>query len=211
MATTSCKRNSIYALNFIDLINDAWLSDEIIDFMSNVFIEDHDNIHVYTTHFMSALMSNTFSCVSNYHKKITSDVNFLYIPIHQNNNHWLLSRLDFRQKRISLWNSSTNTKDNSNLLKCLKRYVHDVNDSFFKKNKQWYGIWTMEDKTNNCPTQDNFDDCGIFTILNMYHLINGLVLSDICYSQELIDKHQTRKRIAQIIHQTSDQYNKITI
>ena len=211
VATTSCKRNSIYALNFIDLINDAWLSDEIIDFMSNVFIEDHDNIHVYTTHFMSALMSNTFSCVSNYHKKITSDVNFLYIPIHQNNNHWLLSRLDFRQKRISLWNSSTNTKDNSNLLKCLKRYVHDVNDSFFKKNKQWYGIWTMEDKTNNCPTQDNFDDCGIFTILNMYHLINGLVLSDICYSQELIDKHQTRKRIAQIIHQTSDQYNKITI
>jgi hypothetical protein len=207
----SYDKKSISAMNFLDINGQNWIGDEVIDFIGRVLMRDHNSSHIFSTHFMTQLL-NDLSCVKSWHQKISRIVNFLYIPIHKDGNHWLLSRIDFKEKQILLWNSSPKNEDHSNYLDKLSEYIEYVQKQQVMPNKKksswrnsrWYGNWTVQDKSCNCPKQSNFDDCGIFTILNMVVLINDVDLKANSYSQELIDNVNTRDRISQIIHLSSD-------
>ncbi len=59
----------------------------------------------------------------------------------------------------------------------------------------------MGDKSMSSPQQGSFDDCGVFTILNMVLLSSGVALTEFYYSQFEINYRITRERIAQIIFQ----------
>ena len=202
---------SISAMNFLDISGHNWIGDEVIDFIGRVLMRDHNSSHIFSTHFMTQLLID-LSCVKSWHQKISRIVKFLYIPIHKGGNHWLLSRIDFKEKQILLWNSSPKNEDHSNYLDKLSQYIEYVQKQQVLPNKKksswrnsrWYGNWTVQDKSCNCPKQSNFDDCGIFTILNMVVLINDVDLTANSYSQELIDNVNTRDRISQIIHLSSD-------
>jgi Ulp1 family protease len=80
------------------------------------------------------------------------------------------------------------------------------NDITKKKSKlnQWNGDWRINDKSMFSPQQGNYDDCGIFTILNMVLLTSGVELSEYSYSQFEITDRNTRHRIAQIIFKNID-------
>ena len=203
----------ICAVDLQSLFENNWLSDTIINFMGKVLQRKWQRIHVYSTHFMSTLLSddtmNSFSYTNVYrwHKNIHAKVQFLYIPIHVNLNHWMLCCLNFSKKEILLWNSSSITSDNSKYLEALKKYVCHVSKSFTaslaNKNKknQWKGTWSMGDKSISSPQQGNLDDCGVFTILNMVLLSSGVALRENSYSQYEINCRKTRERICQIIFQ----------
>ncbi len=72
------------------------------------------------------------------------------------------------------------------------------------KFNQWNGDWRIDDKSMFSPQQGNYDDCGVFTILNMVLLISGVELSEYSYSQFEITDCNTQHRIAQIIFQNID-------
>jgi len=200
----------ICAVDLQSLLENNWLSDTIINFMGKVLQRKWRSIHVYSTHFMSTLLSDdtmNYTKVFRWHKNIHAKVQFLYIPIHVNLNHWMLCCLNFSKKEILLWNSSSMTSDNSKYLEALKKYINHVSKSFTaspaNKNKknQWKGTWSMGDKSISSPQQGNFDDCGVFTILNMVLLSSGVALTENSYSQFEINCRKTRERISQIIFQ----------
>mmetsp|Transcript_22688 Transcript_22688/g.32421 ORF Transcript_22688/g.32421 Transcript_22688/m.32421 type:complete len:97 (+) Transcript_22688:1329-1619(+) len=62
--------------------------------------------------------------------------------------------------------------------------------------REWLGEWKMEDLSNECPTQENNFDCGLFHLLNLYCLVVEGNLSSDSYSQESIDRKEMRKMIA---------------
>jgi Ulp1 family protease len=165
---------------------------------------------------MSTLLSDdtmNYTKVFRWHKNIHAKVQFLYIPIHVNLNHWMLCCLNFSKKEILLWNSSSMTSDNSKYLEALKKYINHVSKSFTaspgdkNKKNQWKGTWSMGDKSISSPQQGNFDDCGVFTILNMVLLSSGVALTEYSYSQYEINCRKTRERISQIIFQNIDWKN----
>ena len=205
-------KQKIGAVDFQSLLDNDWLSDTIIDFVGKVLQNKCPSIHVYTTHFMATLLQDdTFSRVSRWHQNIHANVELLYIPTHVNQNHWMLCRLDFSKKEILLWNSSSMTSDNIKYLHALKKYIHQViisltalpNDIKGNKHKinKWKGEWSTNDRFVFSPQQGNFDDCGIFTILNMILLSSRVALTEYSYSQFEINHRKTRERIAQIIFQ----------
>jgi hypothetical protein len=196
---------SISAMNFVKITDHDWIGDEVVDYIGKTLMYDHNSSHIFSTQFMTNLL-NDISNVKTWHTQMSIDVNSLYIPIHKDGNHWLLSRIDFKEKQILLWNSSYKIEDHSNYLNKLMEYIVCVQDQLVQANEEnskWHGNWTVQDKSCNCPKQCNFDDCGIFTILNLVLLINEVDLSANSYSQELIDNFNTRVRIAQIVHQHS--------
>ena len=199
--------NPISAMNFRNLIDHEWICDEVIDFIGIMLMCDHENIHIFSTHFMPTML-NDISRVQTWYKNISSNINFLYIPIHKDGNHWLLSQVNFKEKEILLWNSSPdnvlNSTDNLFYLEKLRMYIEHMQNLINDDNARWNGDWIIRDESLNCPNQKNFDDCGIFTILNMVVLVNDLDLNANSYSQELINKFNTRERIGQIIHQASN-------
>ena len=206
----------ILAHELYSLLEDNWLSDAVIDFMGKIIEKKRQTIHVYSTHFMSTFckdISNAtyeYSRVARWNKKLHGNVEFIYIPIHVNLNHWILSRLDFSTKKILIWNSSSisssTTSLNMKYLRALKYYIDQVAHPFSTKNKReklrlerWQGDWTLCDMSIKCPQQGNFDDCGVFTILNMLLLSSGASLNENSYSQYELYRHKTRKRITHII------------
>jgi hypothetical protein len=214
------QNKSICANEFESLLENEWLADTIIDFVGMILKKKMPDVHVFTTHFMANLIpdntmkSFNYSKVSRWHKNILVKVKFLYVPIHVNGNHWILCRVDFSKKEIFLWNSSSITCVNTIYLHALLKYVQHVaksvnalsNDITKKKLKlnQWNGDWRINDKSMFSPQQGNYDDCGIFTILNMVLLTFGVELSEYSYSQFEITDRNTRHRIAQIIFKNID-------
>ena len=126
----------ICAVDLQSLLENDWLSDTIISFMGKVLQRKWRSIHVYSTHFMSTLLSDDtmnsfqYAKVCKWHQNIHAKVQFLYIPIHVNLNHWMLCCLNFSKKEILLWNSSSDTRDNSKYLEALKKYINHVSKSF---------------------------------------------------------------------------------
>lgn len=210
------QNKSICADEFESLIESGWLSDTIIDFMGMILKKNNQDVHVFTTHFMAKLIpdntmkSFNYSEVSRWHKKIHVKVKFLYVPIHHHQNHWILCRVDFSKKEIYLWNSSSSITQNMIYLEAMKNYiqlvaksVNELSNNDVKENtmivNQWNGNWIIDDRSMLSPQQGNYDDCGIFTILNMSLLMSGVELSEYSYSQFEINARNTRRRIAQII------------
>jgi Ulp1 family protease len=160
----------------------------------------------------NTMNSFNYSKVSRWHKKILVTVKFLYVPIHVDYNHWILCRVDFSNKKIYLWNSSSRTLQNLIYLQAMKKYIQHVAKSVnaisndINKKNQWNGEWIFYDKSMFSPQQGNYDDCGVFTILNMVLLMSQVEfeLSEYSYSQFEITDRNTRHRIAQIIFKNID-------
>lgn len=218
--------HKILASELHSLVEGNWICDTVINFIGAIIEKKSRKIHVYSTHFMSTLckdvsnQSYDYTRVARWRKRLNHDVEFLYIPIHVNMNHWILTCLDFSKKTILLWNSSSTSDSTTSLNKkylyALKYYISQVVKSISGKSgrterkfKKWLGNWTMCDKSINSPQQGNYDDCGIFTILNMVLLSAGVSLNENSYSQFEINRRKTRTRIAQIIFENI-KWNELT-
>lgn len=138
-----------------------------------------------------------------FHTQIGQDVEYLYIPINHDGNHWLLCRMDFSKKQILLLNSILNEDVNQNYLSSLKTYVNYVVRSLSKMKKtrhvtinadKWKGDWTLKDGSDNSPPQSDIHDSGIFTILNMCLFILGVKVSKTTYSQTMVINHKDSQK-----------------
>ena len=199
---------TISATNFMNLIDGNWISDEVIEFMGWLLIRENETIHIFSTQFMNMLIHD-FANVQSWHKQLSGNVNLLYIPIHKDGNHWILSLINFKEKEILLWNSSHDNTGNEIYLEEIKKYINKMQNHLGMINNEntiWHGKWIAIDKSITCPKHILFDDYGIFFVLNLVVLINGFDLNANSYSQEHINDFNTRSRIGQIIHQSSSMF-----
>ena len=111
------------------------------------------------------------------------NVRELLVPINKNNAHWLLLRVDLEKFEIWLWDSVGPDQNNRRYLQNMIRYLYDVYqclhpDSHHTR-EAWHDQWTLIDDSGNCPLQENSYDCGIFTLVNMALIAQGVVMLEV--------------------------------
>ena len=104
---------------------------------------------------------------------------------------------------IEVWNSSGRKRVNNTYLTHALHYLYDdytaTSSGATLPFNMWHQPWTTEDRSDNSPRQGNSYDCGIFTLVSIALLAQGVRLNKQTYSQSIIYGLATRRRIAYII------------
>lgn len=170
-----------------------WLNDAIIDLYLYMVAEKANaksevkKVHACTTFFWSLLLKNGPKKVENITRKakIGGD-NFLrldlfLVPINFDNNHWALGVVKPAEKRIEFydsWRSGAHRRAQTFFQTIRVYLVHELKDriKISKPWDEWWGEWTdcfIED----CPSQNNAYDCGVFTCKHAEVIARGRELS----------------------------------
>ena len=98
-------------------------------------------------------------------------------------------------------------KTNLHYLYMVLLYLYDEKNQGEHNNhitlEDWGEEWTCSGKSSNSPRQRNGNDCGIFTLVLLALLSQGIWLQTDSYSQDLFCPRQTRIRIAYLIWSSS--------
>jgi len=137
----------------------------------------------------------------------------LYVPINKDNNHWLHLRVIFESKRIELRDSLGYIQDD-NLLSARRKYLADMKRYLFDEYHRseyagrhtpgfpwevWDAQWSCIDLSSTIPRQENGDDCGVFTLIAISLLAQGITLTKNLYSQSTVDSLKCRLKIAYLL------------
>ena len=71
---------------------------------------------------------------------------------------------------------------------------------------EWAAEWAFSDASTRSPVQTNGYDCGVFTIVSMYLLSQGHVLTPGSYSQATVARARIRMNIASLIHSENERH-----
>ena len=211
------RSDSVRRSNFARLREGVWLDDEIINYVSKQIVEPvMDRGHVYSSFFFHRLLNEgnaaphyNFADVRRWHLRVEEglfNLRELLVPINKNNAHWLLLRVDLEKFEIRLWDSLGLDQTNQRYLQNMLRYLCDVYqclhpDSHHTR-EAWHDQWTLIDDSSNCPLQENSYDCGIFTLVNMALIAQGVTIQRSTYSQRLLYIHRTRHQVANLIRRS---------
>ena len=64
---------------------------------------------------------------------------------------------------------------------------------------EWKKAWSLLDQSDNCPQQENDDDCGIFMFIFIYFMSQGVQLNSTTFTQSMLYANNSRTRLAHII------------
>ena len=199
--------------SFLTLRPAAWLNDEVINYATKKLIQPlNQRTHCYNSHFFSRCLIQTaegprfeYNDVKRWSDRIPGGLDSLedlYVPINKDNSHWVFIRVNFPTKTIHLYDSLRLDHSNSVYLTTMKHYLYAEYQRLHPGQnvgfQQWAQQWTSVDRSDDCPRQENGDDCGVFMILSMALLAQGIRLSASTYSQATVDDRQIRRRIAHI-------------
>ena len=158
---------------------------------------------------MLPLTISNFADVRRWHLRVEEglfNLRELLVPINKNNAHWLLLRVDLEKFEIRLWDSLGLDQTNQRYLQNMLRYLFDVylclNPDSHHTREAWHDQWTLIDDSSNCPLQENSYDCGIFTLVNMALIAQGVTIQRSTYSQRLLYIHRTRHQVANLIRRS---------
>ena len=202
--------------SFLTLRPSTWLNDEVINYaMARLINPLSDQIHCYSSHFFTRCLKRTadgprfdYDEVKRWSARIPGgmdNLEDLYVPINKSNAHWLFLRVHFRTRTIDLYDSLGLKTSNSLYLETMLQYLY----AEYKQRQQeaeataasfevWSRSWTTADRSEESPQQENGDDCGVFTIVSISLLAQGVRLRHSSYDQHLIDNKKVRKRLAHI-------------
>ena len=62
--------------------------------------------------------------------------------------------------------------------------------------EDWTRGWSTTDESNDSPRQTNGYDCGVFTLLTMYLLMQGVTITSSTYTQNTVYHKDVRRRLA---------------
>ena len=199
--------------SFLTLRPSTWLNDEVINYAMGRLINPLCNkLHCYSSHFFSRCLKRTadglrfdYDEVKRWSGRIPgglASLDDLYVPINKNNAHWLFLRVQFRTQIIELYDSLGVKPSNSLYLETMVQYLYAEYRRQHQEDAQafeaWSRTWTTIDRSEESPLQENGDDCGVFTIVSISLLAQGVRLRRSSYDQRLIDSRKIRRRIAHI-------------
>jgi hypothetical protein len=179
----------------------GWLSDEVINYMiAMIREEDRPRSDVMmSTFFYTKLMGGndvySFERVQRWWRRLEPNrsigqIRRVFIPMHINNNHWILAVIDMPNHQILQYDShNSNNEIHHTLLEPLKRWVSDQSGHSIDASS-----WPII--AQRTPQQQNGFDCGVFLLIILRRLINNQPLN---FTQA--DIPNTRRQIvADIIH-----------
>ncbi|XP_028413631.1 uncharacterized protein LOC114536483 isoform X1 [Dendronephthya gigantea] len=161
-------------LSLVQVSNNQWLNDEIINFYGNLLQEcaqKMPNVSITIknsfcfTKFKKEEFSNSFARWMDKDSSVLSDL--LMFPINEDK-HWTLCVVDKRNKVVTYYDSLGGTD-------CIPDYVVDhlklirklVTHLYPEHNSESWSFGTAKD----IPKQDNYIDCGVFLCQYMKHLV----------------------------------------
>ena len=184
-----------------------WLDDEIIHFLlravigvgcpTSRFIDSH-----FWTRLLIADNGYCYDNVRAWGQGISGgllNAENVFFPLNIDNTHWLFLRLRPAIRSVELWDSMGYRSSNSVYLQHLLRYLYDeyasseVDPTDFGT---WAHGWTTEDRSRDSPRQENSYDCGVFSLLTIALLAQGVRVTSSTYSQLDIYRSSTRRRLA---------------
>jgi sentrin-specific protease 1 len=211
--------NSAYAVQHESLKRlgpRRWLNDELINGFNIHYLGPKldERSHIFSSHFMSKLLSTgdhgtnppnyKYANVETWSNRIAGGLfnqHNIFVPINHQNIHWLTLRINFLEKRISLWDSQGVKHTNVLYTHTALRYLGDEHENAFPEGDttKWLKSWRIEDLSDKCPQQENDFDCGIFHLLNLCLLVNEGGISLESYSQASINTKEVRKIVAYLL------------
>lgn len=169
------KAKGIEHYDYSKFLGSIWLND--------ICVNDHIQVQIKNTPDFCAISSlaNLKKAKTLYgpfcDKKITKlfqQKKMLFVPLHINSNHWALLAVDLKQKNIRYINSLSG--------KAPEEAVQNVRDHLIKIAKEEGVAHTNFPLiTENCPKQENANDCGAFVLMAVRHLVRNMPL---IYSQK---------------------------
>jgi sentrin-specific protease 1 len=96
----------------------------------------------------------------------------MFIPIHLGN-HWCLSCVNFVDKTVKYYDSFGGKNP-----KCLNIIFDYLKEEYENKKNKTFDVsgWQLM-HANDCPTQFNGYDCGVFTCINAEYLARDSILN----------------------------------
>ena len=214
--------DSISQANFRRLDDDSWLDDTTIDVFLQAYVNDAcDKARCTRARFMSALLADNvgntdyaaeesarrnFSNVSWYAGYTGLD--YLFVPINIDNQHWIFLRVNFLEREINLYDSMGSVvPSHRKYMAAMRRYLYDANleDEDSREDfDTWKHGWAIHNLTRDTPKQRNCTDCGVFTILSIYLSSRGVNLQRSTYTQDAVDTLRMRRSIALALMKAND-------
>ena len=162
-----------------------WLNDEVINFYAEMirqrqeksFENNNDqkvlDCFIHSTFFFSTLESRGYDKgkLGKWVKKVDIfNKDLVLIPINRGQSHWICSCINFKKKRIEIYDSMGGGQ--LYIFKMLRNYLQS--EHINKKGRdfdfnEWIDFWS-----ENTPQQNNGFDCGVFTCMFMNCLSKGL-------------------------------------
>lgn len=173
----------------------SWLNDAVINtYLIMLMRAAHRHNFIFSTYFMSSLYTDDQTY--NYDRmrkwkrsQILKGSLFqnekVLIPIHVNQDHWILAVVDMKQRKICTYDSLCATE--SVYIDILQRFLSD--ERKMENGEEIY--WRIESNSRRVPRQDNGYDCGVFLLAFSYLLMNNMSINSV--SQK--DMPDIRQRI----------------
>jgi len=166
------------------------LDDVIVNqYMDLITERSAETVYAFNTFFFVSLSNEGYERVSRWTRKVDIfSKEQLFIPVHiEEENHWCLISVNFKEKSIHYYDSLGNRNFDS--LKLVLMYlIMEYDDK--KKAKFNANGWILTNEVN-CPQQTNTWDCGVFVLMFAEHLSRGSPLN---FSQSDMDRF--RKQIS---------------
>jgi sentrin-specific protease 1 len=182
----------------------SWIDDKAIDgYMRILSCRDqnnHMNNHYFSCFFFSCLLQENNCYNFERVQRWSTDVNIfslnkLFIPVNLNRSHWALIVVFFTEKSIRYYDS-LHLNGNSYLNASFRYLKEEYEAKYCVENTEWEQ-WTLE-SPRNIPKQENFDDCGIFTLMFADFISRDWPL---VFNQSHIDHFRSRVTLSLLTNQ----------
>jgi len=168
-----------------DRRGDKWLNDEIINFYLALVAERQNaggkiRVLAHSTYFWTNLIRPQYNYqkVSRWSKRRGAagskilDLDYMIIPINQNNMHWTLAVINFKKKRFEYYDSLGGNPDTRKLYtKYMANFIQDETGG--KADLRDWQNYQMD----KSPRQANGSDCGLFVIKTAEMIVRGVTPS----------------------------------
>ena len=202
-----------------------WLNDVIINgFLLRVLkpkLPHSAGVYIMSSFFMSTLLQTgedgrapprfNSDHVKNWDRRIRTKGKILgkrviIVPINHKNSHWLFLWANTDEYKIRLCDPQGRKATNMLYLEAMRDYL-DGKRSDYEGVDGWteeqpHRVWELIDVSESSPRQYNDFDCGVFTLVNITLLSQGLPLEE-AYSEKTLQQNATRERLAFLLWETS--------
>lgn len=172
------------------LHENEWLGDIIINaylkVLNNITGRPNSlNVHWWNTYFFAKLYKNeqcNYSSVKRWIRKVKGrnifDKDLMLVPVHQNENHWVLIVADMKAKTIKFYDSMVDifsgrgnprwepySKDAFSKMQCVAEYMDELAKAKeIAPPPRAKDTWDLSIPTRGVPQQKNGIDCGVFML-----------------------------------------------
>jgi sentrin-specific protease 1 len=203
LAMRNCDRSAVVAQMEHVLIDGAdvrtlgrtrWLNDNIINFFRACVQREsdgdgsHARVWITNTHFYSTLVNSGYASARAWSNKVNQgpgaavrslcanifELDVMVIPIHTRGSHWCCGAINFKQRRVEVYDSLVGGNGPPNVFGQLRDYLRN---EWFNKVSSGQSTLDLSEWVNyladDVPKQTNGYDCGVFTCEFIKHLTVG--------------------------------------